>query len=190
MTTRIYTKTGDDGETGLFGGRRVGKDDIRVETYGTVDELNAQLGMARAIIGGKGELMELDDAIGAIQSLLFELGAELATPPEREKRPSQGIVDTDIATLERAIDEAEERLPPLKSFILPGGTQVAAVLHSARNVCRRAERCCVRLRRDDPATSPLTVMFLNRLSDLLFVYARLANHLSGTPDIEWSPRPR
>lgn len=190
MTTRIYTKTGDSGETGLFGGRRVPKDDIRVETYGTVDELNAALGLARSLIGGKGDLAQLDDDLGALQTLLFELGAELATPPEREKKPSQGISDADVAQLERAIDEAEAQLPELKAFILPGGTGVASVLHLARNVCRRAERCCVHLRREEPATSPLTVTYLNRLSDLLFVYARLANHLVGATDVPWSPRPR
>jgi cob(I)alamin adenosyltransferase len=180
MTTRIYTKTGDDGDTGLFGGRRVAKDDVRVETYGTVDELNATIGLALAF----GDMPELV----TIQSLLFELGAELATPPEREKRRSMGVSEADVTWLERAIDTAEAQLPELKSFILPGGTQLAAALHVARNVCRRAERLCVRLRREDPLTSVLTVVFLNRLSDLLFVYARLANHQAGRGDVAWRPR--
>jgi cob(I)alamin adenosyltransferase len=183
VTTRIYTKTGDDGDTGLFGGRRVYKDNIRVETYGTVDELNAALGVARALQPP----VQLDAQLAMLQALLFELGAELATPPDREKRPA-GITDADVAKLESAIDEAEAKLPPLKSFILPGGTQVAAALHMARSVCRRAERLCVTLRHAEPETSPTTVVLLNRLSDLLFVYARLANHLVDTPDVAWAPR--
>ncbi len=162
----------------MFGGRRVYKDNIRVETYGTVDELNAALGVARTLQPPGA----LDAQLAMLQALLFELGAELATPPDREKRPA-GITDADVNKLESAIDEAEAKLPELKSFILPGGTGVAAALHMARSVCRRAERLCVTLRHDEPDTSPVTVVLLNRLSDLLFVYARLANHLADTPDV-------
>ena len=183
MTFRIYTKTGDEGDTGLFGGRRVDKDDLRVETYGTVDELNAALGMARALTAPP----QVDTVLATLQNLLFELGAELATPPESNKRPA-GVGHADITMMEDAIDRAEAELAPLKSFILPGGHPVAAALHLARGVCRRAERLCVSLRKKEPATAPNTVIFLNRLSDLLFVYARWANHLAGTPDVIWAAR--
>ncbi len=183
MTFRIYTKTGDKGETGLFGGQRVRKDSIRVETYGTVDELNAALGMARALKAPA----KVDQLLATLQNLLFELGAELATPADKKKRPN-GVGDADIRLMEEAIDAAEAELTPLKSFILPGGHPVAAALHLARGVCRRAERLCVTLRGEEPETSENTVIFLNRLSDLLFVYARYANHLTGTPDVAWEAR--
>ncbi len=183
MTFKIYTKTGDEGDTGLFGGQRVRKDHIRVETYGTVDELNAALGMARAL----NPPHQIDGLLATLQSLLFELGAELATPPDKKKRPN-GVMPADITLMEEAIDRAEGELPPLKSFILPGGHPVAAALHQARGVCRRAERLCVTLRTEEPETAETTVVFLNRLSDLLFVYARYANHLAGVPDVAWQAR--
>lgn len=183
MTFRIYTKTGDKGETGLYGGTRVKKDSIRVETYGTVDELNATLGMARAMKPHA----KIDPLLATLQNLLFELGAELATPADKKKRPN-GVKAADITLMEQAIDKAEEELAPLKTFILPGGHPVAAALHQARGVCRRAERLCVTLRDQEPDTSENTVIFLNRLSDLLFVYARYANHLAGTPDVAWEAR--
>ena len=183
MATRIYTKTGDAGETGLFGGVRVSKDNLRVEVYGTVDELNAVLGLARA----QGAPAEIERVLEPLQNKLFELGAELATPPGRAKQPSK-ITDADVQWLEREIDAADEPLPSLKSFVLPGGTQTAATLHVARNVCRRAERRCVALRHLEPDTAALTVTFLNRLSDLLFVLARRANHAAGVADVLWAPR--
>ncbi len=183
MTLKIYTKTGDKGDTGLFGGQRVRKDHIRVETYGTVDELNAALGVARALEPPQ----QIDGLLATLQSLLFELGAELATPPDKKKRPN-GVGEPDIKLMEEAIDRAEAELPPLKSFILPGGHPVAAALHQARGVCRRAERLCVTLRAEEPETAETAVVFLNRLSDLLFVYARYANHLAGTPDVAWQAR--
>lgn len=186
MTTRIYTKTGDDGDTGLFGGRRVFKDDIRVETYGTVDELSAYIGVVRSLHPPG----TLDSQLAMLQALLFELGAELATPPDRNNKRPAGVTDADIARLESAIDEAQTHLPELKSFILPGGTPVAAALHVARSICRRAERSCVTLRHQEPETSPTIVVLLNRLSDLLFVYARLANHLASIDDVVWAPRSR
>jgi len=183
MATRIYTRTGDGGETGLFRGGRVSKSDLRVEAYGTVDELSAALGLVIAD--------EPPPAIHAlltdIQSLLFELGADLATPPDVDDRTG-GVTEADIERLERAIDGAEEQLPPLKSFILPGGTRAAAALHLARAVCRRAERRCVALREAEPATSELAVKLINRLSDLLFVLARLANHEAGVADPNWQAR--
>lgn len=182
MTTRIYTKTGDRGDTGLWGGQRVPKDHVRVEAYGTVDELVAALGQARVLAPPP----ELAPLLGDLQALLFELGAELATPPAKTPRPA-GIDEADITRLERLIDEHEAALPPLKSFILPGGTPLAAALHVARAVCRRAERRVVTLRETEPATRATTVIFLNRLGDLLFVLARRANHLAGTADLAWHP---
>ncbi len=183
MVTRIYTKTGDAGDTGLFGGRRVQKDDARVEAYGSVDELNAALGLVRA----EGPPPQLEQATLELQAILFELGADLATPPGREKRPSV-IGAADVQRLEAQIDAAEAQLPPLKTFILPAGTRLAAVLHLSRAICRRAERRVVSLRAAEPDTSVWAVIFLNRLGDLLFVWARLANHAAGAAEVAWRPR--
>ena len=183
MTTRIYTRTGDAGDTGLFGGRRVPKDDLRVVAYGDVDELNAALGWA----GACGPSPELGALIARLQSLLFELGAELATPPEKE-RPSSGVIEEDVSWLEAEIDRAEVGLLPLRQFVLPGGAPAGAALHLCRVVCRRAERRVVTLRRAEPETSALTVKVLNRLADLLFVLARRANHEAGVPDVPWKAR--
>ena len=180
MATRIYTKTGDAGETGLFGGQRVRKDDLRVEAYGAVDELNAQLGVAHAHC----DIPDLKQLLHTLQSRLFDLGADLATPPTRDKRPVT-LDDSAVRDLEKHIDAFEAELPPLKTFILPGGTQLAAALHVARCVCRRAERRTVHLLAHDPAVGTLPVVMLNRLSDLLFVMARLANHRVNTPDVPW-----
>lgn len=183
MTTKIYTKTGDTGDTGLFGGGRVGKDHPRVEAYGDVDELNAVLGMARAV-----ELMpRVDEVLVPIQRDLFAIGALLATPhPEkmREQLAKARIDDERIAQLERAIDDCDDELEPLKSFIVPGGTPKAAALHVARTVCRRAERNVVRLRHDEDIPQ-LAVIYLNRLSDLLFVLARVANRRAGAGEVTW-----
>jgi len=180
---RIYTRTGDDGDTGLFGGGRVTKDDPRVEAYGDVDELNASLGFARAV-----ELMpRIDDVLLPIQRDLFALGALLATPDldrMHEQLAKARIDDERIAELERAIDAGEAELEPLRSFILPGGTPKSAALHVARTVCRRAERRVVTLQRT--VTLPTTVgIYLNRLSDLLFVLARVANRRAGAAEVTW-----
>src|ERR1044071_5058824 len=171
MTTKIYTKSGDAGDTGLFGGGRVGKDHPRVEAYGDIDELNAVLGMARAI-----KMMpRIDEVLVPIQRDLFAIGA-LVTTPNREKMREQlakARVDDDrIAQLERAIDDGEHELEPLKAFILPGGTPEAGALHVAPPVGRRAERRVVHLRREEEIPQ-LVVIYLNRLSDLLFVLARV-----------------
>ncbi|MEL6758771.1 MAG: cob(I)yrinic acid a,c-diamide adenosyltransferase [Myxococcota bacterium] len=182
MTQRIYTRTGDAGQTSLFGGERVGKDDLRVEAYGTVDELNAALGVVRA----RSEL-SFDPLLATIQSTLFELGGDLATPPSASRRPAQ-ITDEDVTRMESAIDEHDAKLDSLKSFVLPGGCASAADLHLARTICRRAERCVVKLHGDEPATSERAIRYLNRVGDLLFVLARLANHESGVPDVPWHPR--
>jgi cob(I)alamin adenosyltransferase len=183
MATRIYTKTGDRGETGLFGGRRVRKDDARVEAYGVVDELGAALGQARASTPPPA----LDDLLQRLQCLLFELGSELATDPAGKPPPS-AVTAADVAWLEEAIDAASAPLPPLRAFILAGGTAAAAALHQARTVCRRAERRVVTLMSVEPDTSATAVVFLNRLSDLLFVLARQANHLAGVEDVKWVAR--
>lgn len=182
MTFRIYTKTGDDGETTLFGGDRVSKDHRRVEAYGTVDELNAALGVARAAA-----VLSVDHELAQIQSTLFEVGADLATPPSVEKRPSQ-VTDDDVAAIEALIDRCEEKLAPLKSFVLPAGSPAGAALHLARTICRRAERRLVSLRASEPATSEVTLRYLNRVGDLLFVLARLANAEAGIGDVPWQPR--
>ena len=180
---RIYTKTGDSGETGLVGGSRVSKDHIRVEAYGDVDELNAVIGYARSI----GSDPELDSFLEFSQSALFELGAELATPSGGEQR-SSGIRSEDISYLENLIDKFEEELPALKSFILPGGTPFAAALHLARTVCRRAERHAVMVVHAGEQVEQAPLIFLNRLSDALFVAARLACSRAGEGDVPWTAR--
>jgi cob(I)alamin adenosyltransferase len=181
---RIYTKTGDDGTTGLFGGARVAKDALRVEAYGTVDELNSVLGVARAA----GLAGELHVVLAEVQADLFALGAEVgATPGKEATLPSRPIGVDDIARLERAIDAAEVELAPLRNFILPGGSAGAAALHLARTVCRRAERRALAARREAPLREDLLV-YLNRLSDLLFVLARRQNQLDGVADVPWAPR--
>ena len=192
MSHRIYTRTGDTGDTGLFGGARVRKDDARVEAYGTVDELNAVLGVARA----QAEDPELRDTLAAFQDRLFSVGADIATPLEevtkRGRVSIERIAPERVEELERLIDRFEEELPPLTRFILPGGNILAAELHHARVVCRRAERRCVTLAHlgenaDHPTLNPEVIRYLNRLSDLLFVLARVANHRQGREDIVWNP---
>jgi cob(I)alamin adenosyltransferase len=183
MTMNIYTRTGDRGETGLFGGGRVPKDDRRVEAYGDVDELNAALGLARAI-----ELMpRVDEVLVPIQRDLFAIGALLATPDPvkmREQLAKARLDEERVAQLEAAIDAGEAELEPLRAFILPGGTPKAAALHVARTVCRRAERRVVTLAHDVDIPE-LAVMYLNRLSDLLFVLARVANRRAGAGEVTW-----
>lgn len=178
---KIYTKTGDDGETGLFGGPRVAKDAPRIEAYGTVDELNSVLGLART----ERLPSEIDALLGAIQNELFALGAELATPNPAAHGTSL-IGPPQIAALEAAIDLFEADLAPLVQFVLPGGCRAAAVLHLARTVCRRAERRLVGFVRvsTEPVSGHL-IVYLNRLSDLLFVLARAANHSAGIADVPW-----
>ena len=178
---RIYTKTGDAGETGLFDGTRVSKADPRVEAYGDVDELNAWLGLVRAT-----EIpADIDDALGHIQRDLFALGAVLADPRHRiaARVTKAALVAEDIARLEQTIDALEAALPPLRRFILPGGLTAGAMLHLSRTVCRRAERRAVALGPD--AVDPVAVTYLNRLSDLLFVMARAVNARANAPEIEW-----
>lgn len=178
---KIYTKTGDGGETGLFAGPRVPKDHPRIAAYGEVDELNTVLGLVRA----ESPPAEIDELLGRIQNELFSVGAELATP-NPAAHGTNLIGDSQIEALEQAIDRFEERLEPLRQFILPGGTKTAAALHLARAVCRRAERHVVALAREPQTPVSLTVLrYLNRLSDFLFVIARAANSASGRPDVPW-----
>jgi len=181
---KIYTRTGDDGETGLFGGGRVAKDALRVDAYGAVDELNAALGLARA--AGLPEPIEA--VVGRVQEELFVLGADLATPAHGSARDDRvvRIAPDQVERLERDIDAAEEGLPPLDSFILPGGSPAGAALHLARTICRRAERRTVHLARSEPVSDSV-VPYLNRLSDLLFVLARAANAADGRPEHKWIP---
>ena len=180
---KIYTKTGDKGETSLFGGRRVPKDELRIEAYGTVDELNSVVGTARAFNENK----QIDEILGEIQHQLFVLGADLATPAEVKSSAMKRISEEDFTSLEKFIDEIDAQLDPLKSFIVPGGSKSASILHHARTVCRRAERRVVSLRKRNE-TSETTVIYLNRLSDLLFVLARYANKVSNTAETPWNPR--
>lgn len=181
---RIYTKTGDDGTTGLFGGERVAKDSSRVEAYGTVDELNSVVGLVRA----EHSSPEIDELLLHIQDDLLCLGAELACVPGKENNlSSRKLAETDIERLERAIDAHEEHLEPLRNFILPGGSRASAALHLGRTVCRRAERRVQSAGREAPLRGALLV-YLNRLADLLFVLARRANRLNGVDDVAWAPR--
>jgi cob(I)alamin adenosyltransferase len=175
---KIYTKTGDAGETGLWGGLRVAKDAARVQAYGTVDECNAAIGVARAASLDSG----LDAILAHIQDQLFVVGADLATPGEAATIPR--ISAEEIGFLEQTIDALEEQLPALKQFILPGGAPAAAQLHLARTICRRAERWVVGLAREEQIGPQLGV-YLNRLSDCLFVLARAANARAGLPDVPW-----
>jgi cob(I)alamin adenosyltransferase len=192
MTMKIYTRTGDGGETGLFGGQRVRKDNVRVEAYGDVDELNSTLGIALVALDAAG-LADVADGLRRVQSDLFTIGANLATPaPEDGGRESAHIPRLDPARpaeLEAWIDAAEAELEPLKSFVLPGGSAAGAALHLARTVCRRAERKVVTLMHEAHVREE-HVVYLNRLSDLLFTLARLANHRAGVPDVPWVPNPR
>jgi cob(I)alamin adenosyltransferase len=180
---KIYTKTGDAGTTGLFGGGRVPKDDARVDAYGDVDELNAVLGAARAT----GPMPRVDEVLVAVQRDLFAIGALLATPDVEKMHAhltKARIDDARIEELERAIDACDNELEPLKAFIVPGGTPKAAAMHVARTVCRRAERKVVHLQHSVELPK-LTVVYLNRLSDLLFSLARVANKRAGAGEVTW-----
>lgn len=176
---KIYTKTGDDGETGLFAGPRVRKDDVRIEAYGAVDELNAFLGAARC----QSLPDEVATVVAAAQHALFAVGAELATP-EPEKHGMTLLAEAQVTAVEQAIDALEANLPPLTQFVLPAGTPAAAALHVARAVCRRAERRVISLTASAEVSLRI-VRYLNRLGDYLFVAARAANHAAGEPDVPW-----
>ena len=178
---KIYTKTGDLGETSLLGGTRVPKDHLRVAAYGDVDETNAALGAGRARAGTR-----LERLLFPIQKDLFAIGAQLADPTHRvaAKRAKAAVTNAQVRRLEKLIDARDAKLPPLRSFVLPGGTPAAALLHQARTVCRRAERSVVRLAREADV-DPRVVVYLNRLSDLLFVLARFENQRAGIAEDRW-----
>jgi cob(I)alamin adenosyltransferase len=181
---KIYTRTGDDGTTGLVSGPRRSKDDLRVEAFGTVDEVNAFVGAARLHCTG---MPRLDWLLARIQNDLFDVGGDLANPPQSagEGRHLR-ITEAQVTWLESQIDHFNEALEPLTSFVLPGGSALAAALHLARVVSRRAERLVVALMRAEPETGKPVLTYLNRLSDLLFVLARVANH-NGAADVLWRP---
>jgi cob(I)alamin adenosyltransferase len=179
---KIYTKTGDDGTTSLLSGVRVPKHSLRVEAYGTVDELNSLIGVVMA----QDLSIELFKPLKEISSTLFMLGADLATPGTEDKGKTRRIMNGDVRKLEHLIDDYTAQLPTLKNFILPGGSPAAAHLHHARSVCRRAERLATALAQEEPEeVNEEVIKFLNRLSDLLFTAARLANKLAGRPDVKW-----
>jgi cob(I)alamin adenosyltransferase len=189
--TRIYTRGGDAGETSLGRGERVAKHDPRVEAYGTTDEANSVIGLARSAIvragSGEARLAEADAMLGRIQNDLFDLGADLCTAEGKSRRGEGAlrIVASQVERLEREIDAMNAELPPLASFILPGGSEAAAWLHLARTVVRRAERCMTRLAAEQ-AINPEAIKYVNRLSDHLFVLARRLND-NGTADVLWVP---
>lgn len=184
---KLYTKRGDDGGTDLFGGQRIAKDSLRVEAYGTVDELNSVVGLAACQCRHN----EISAILSALQNRLFDLGSDLACPrppsEDDDLMPIARINADHVRQAEQWIDQTCLPLPPMRFFILPGGSEIAARLHLARTVCRRAERLCVALARHDPLGPDLCI-YLNRLSDLFFALARRANQLEGVQDVPWTPR--
>ena len=183
---RVYTKTGDAGTTRLVGGQQVSKSDLRLEAYGTVDELNSCIGMATVTSEELG-LTNLTSALRRTQNALFNLGSVLATLPEDVGPRMPRVGPRDIEWLESEIDEGTERLPTLRSFVLPGGSRLNAELHLARTVCRRAERICVRLNGEGAGVDSDSLKYLNRLSDALFVWSRLADVETGAEERLWAP---
>jgi cob(I)alamin adenosyltransferase len=187
---RVYTRTGDSGETGLVSGERVPKDSLRIECYGTVDELNSFIGLAcqsaSELVSKAPALAEFCATLLRIQHELFNLGSVLATMPEKVMPRQPRITEADIAALESDMDLRTEDLPDLRSFVLPGGTRLNAELHVCRTVCRRAERLAVTLAREGGADA-VSVRYLNRLSDALFVYSRWVNAMLGVPEVLWQP---
>ena len=181
---RIYTKTGDQGETHLAGGQRVAKDSLRIECYGTVDELNAFVGMA--CVSAQEAVPPLAAILRRVQHELFNLGSILATRPEDVHPKQARITPVEIEQLEKEIDQANAELAPLRSFVLPGGSRLNTELHACRTICRRAERAAVRLARAEQIP-PEAVQYLNRLGDAFFVWSRWANHMLGISEVLWEP---
>lgn len=188
VLNRIYTRGGDSGMTGLVGGQRVSKDDLRIECYGTVDELNAFVGLARVSLTElqNDRLTELDAILHRVQHELFNLGSILATLPEDVHPKQPRITEAEVRLLETEIDRMNAELPNLRSFVLPGGSRVNAELHVCRTVCRRAERILVALDRRQPAPH-YSIQYLNRLSDALFVWSRWVNYVIGAGEVLWEP---
>lgn len=186
--TKVYTRTGDAGQTRLAGGQQVWKDCLRVEAYGTVDELNASVGLVRAMnaeaVTGSAASTQLEEDLRWVQNKLFDVGSILATAPGQTFKNMPTVTAQDVTKLERMIDRCQKDLAPLKEFILPGGGKVSATLHQARTICRRAERICIRLTREEPVAAELN-KYLNRLSDALFVLARWVAKTQGEPEFLW-----
>lgn len=185
MALKIYTKTGDAGKTSLIGGTKVPKNHLRIETYGTIDELNSYIGLVTDCINEEGSKLLLKE----IQDRLFTIGSSLACDPQKEplmKMPD--LQEADVELLEKEIDKMNEILPPMKFFILPGGHPSVSTTHIARCVCRRAERLCVNMQEQDLFVSPLVIKYINRLSDYLFVLSRYIAHLLGVAEVAWKPR--
>ena len=185
--TKIYTRSGDGGKTRLAGGQEVWKDSLRVEAYGTVDELNSGIGLIRAFHGEPANAEaagRLEEDLRWLQNKLFDIGGLLATMPGQRFKDMPEVSDQDVARLEHSIDACQEDLAPLKEFILPGGGKVSALMHQARTVCRRAERDCIRLSREEEVDARI-IKFLNRLSDTLFVWARWVAKKQGEPEFLW-----
>ena len=185
---KLYTRSGDDGTTGLFSGQRVSKDHPRVEAYGTVDELNAAIGLAAAACVPKDDLhARLLEIFSPLQSRLFDIGADLATPPgAKHEAKVLRITDEHVREVEAWIDDIDADNEPMKTFIMPGGTELAARLHLARTVCRRAERAMVSLTHSEPVGDG-SITYINRVSDLLFAMARRVNRQAGVADVPWVP---
>lgn len=184
---RVYTKTGDKGETALIGGERVPKSSARIECYGTVDELNATLGLLRCALADSAAGDELLPILDRVQNELFNLGAQLATPDPERRAQMPAIASRHVTALENDLDRLNENLPALKSFILPGGGYPSAYCHLARTVCRRAERQVVALAQEPDAVEPVHIEYLNRMSDALFVFGRFAANADGHSEPLWQP---
>jgi cob(I)alamin adenosyltransferase len=185
MASKIYTKTGDRGTTSLIGGTKVSKAHLRIEAYGTVDELNSYIGLCKDLLAGITDTILLQE----VQDRLFTVGSSLACDPEKEpKMKIPDLKEEDISLLEKEIDRMTEALPVMKFFILPGGHPVISHLHIARCVCRRAERACVRLDAEGEEVEAIVIKYINRLSDYLFMLARFAGHQLQVPEIAWRPR--
>ena len=185
MAMKIYTKTGDKGTTSLIGGTKVSKAHLRIEAYGTTDELNSYIGLCKDLLTDKNSTAVLQET----QDRLFTIGAALACDPEKDtKMKIPDLKEQDITLLEKEIDKMNETLLSMKSFILPGGHPTVSHIHIARCICRRAERCCVRLASEQNEIEPSIIKYLNRLSDYLFVLARYAGHLLNVAEIPWKPR--
>ncbi|HLZ88958.1 MAG TPA: cob(I)yrinic acid a,c-diamide adenosyltransferase [Puia sp.] len=188
MAIKIYTKTGDKGTTSLIGGTKVSKSSLRIEAYGTIDELNSFIGLL-SDRQDQQNLAGIQPLLREIQDRLFTIGSSLACDPEKEpKLKIPDLKPEDIKLLETAIDTMETELPPMKSFLLPGGHPAVSTAHITRCVCRRAERCCVRMQDEGVFVEPLVLQYLNRLSDYLFVLARFIGHRLAVPEIPWKPR--
>ena len=186
--TKVYTKTGDAGKTRLAGGQQVWKDSVRVEAYGTVDEINASIGVVRVInadmMEAHQEAGQLEEELRWIQNKLFDIGSILATAPGQTFKNMPQVTGKDVTRLEKLIDRCQEHLEPLKEFILPGGGKVSGFLHQARTICRRGERICIRLAKEEPVEAQINI-FLNRLSDALFVLARWVAKTQGEAEFLW-----